>query len=387
MRLINGMTPWDYMRRDEHKVKSVDFEPSTKPWNIPIGEANKTSHPVIVDAGLRVNRVGDLFNAWHSPNVVTERVPIGSFVEFGIDQDYVWRKVKTVKAAGVAVERKAASTKTSKVGEWDDTDAEASPDADLSGVAPVNRRTAHEVYEQDKEQREGRLDTEYANYVLGGNSSPLFTEVWRHIEVKGQRGVKLANIRNEPVKDMDDHVQELFTEVWPKIEAKTINGPLSHWLNRAFKLHFIDAQKALTREWDWRRLLAEIRARGPQDAEWTEKLQDAPPESLTGDDSPQPKPSEFYATEGTADVSASVPAKTRQVSLWAQERAVTQFLRLHPSDIERSVYTLILEGMKGKHIAHELRITESKVSRLKTKIEKEIFELGLALAATKTAAS
>jgi len=380
-RLINGLPPWEYIERDAHKVKLVDFNPVTTEWNKPIGEANKTSHKVIVDAGMRVNKAGHTFHAWHSPNVVTERIPIGSFVEFGIEL-YESRKIKTIKTAGASV-KSNASDRSSKVGEWDDP--EASPDDDLGTVAASESRTGHAAYLRDKRRRERGLDAVYANYVLGiAPVHIVLDRARRHVKEMGNRSLKLAALRNDALKDVADYLQEFLMEVLPKIEAKAIEGPLSHWLNRGFKFHFIDAQNELTKEWNWNRFLAGLGGQGAQDSEWTERLQEAAPESLTEDDSPAPKPSMFAHNQAASVESNSVPATKREIPFWAQKTAVSEFLRLHPTGVIRQVYLSIFsEGLDGKQTAINLDITEPKVSRLRTKIQNEIYELGLILAGTK----
>jgi DNA-directed RNA polymerase specialized sigma24 family protein len=386
-----------YLRSDAPKqAPIVEFDPAGKAWNTPIGEANKGSHKVIVDAGVRTVR-DYTFRAWHSPNVKTETIPVEAFVDFGIAQEFITRKIKTVQSSGVRI--KGASTKDAlNYGELDDIDIgenaepedlpKDAPDDDAASTAPSTPLTGHSAYVADKKRHERGLDAVYVNFVRGVTPIRiLHTRVWRHISHKASSQQNLGNVRSEPVKDVDDYVQDFMLEVWPKIEAKTITGPLSFWLNKAFKLHFIDAQKDLTREWDERRYLAGLAARsqGVQDTEWTERLQEAPRETLTGDDSPQPQPSEFYDPASRDEKSnpyipKPIPVPILQFSRRIKDAAVLEFLKRHQDDIHQTVWRLLRDGQDGATIARALEISEQKVSRLKVEAEREVLEIGQAMA-------
>lgn len=357
-------------------------------WNSHIDDpANLTSHRRIHNAGTRLDRNGNPFTAWHSPSVVTEQVPVSSFVEFGLEQSFITRKVRTVVPQTLTIERgpkRDRRVKTGSVGQFDepiiadgDEEANESNASDADADAPRPRRTTHEIYLKESRRREQKLSAMYEGYKKGFVSAHRLVDfVASYIKKKAATQANLGSLRrdeNHKVKNtIDDHAQDFLFKVWANdIEPRKVTGPLAHWLNSAFEKHFATAQKKNKRErWRWQRFIDENEGTAPEE---TAESGDEPitVRSLT---TPAPPALE------SAPASPTVALFTGTASLRTIEKAKREFLRRHPRGDKRNIFHFMAQGHTQKQTAILLHLSESKVSRVWAQVEREIRELAREIA-------
>jgi len=449
-KLINGKTLEEWAAH--HAAKRAKSDPRVlvdhipmRPWTRALGlgeEQNKTSHEVITDAGCRTNAEGNTFRAWHSPNVKTEPAIEDGYTLFGFEP--LRRRVKEPRAQTRkrATQRKTAIRRNSEQvvrsgaeGEWDEpvietetvteyeqpvsgTDAVTNKDADADEQLK-KKLTSHAAYMVDKEESEAHLNRVYEWYKADrAPARVVYVNFDRFIRMKAATQRDLRHMRGD--ETIEDHLQNFLHadggKLWQKIEAKGVEGPLSHYVNSAFKRHFGDANKQMKKEWSWNRFLAG-QVGAENDAErWSEIHANAGHaygafEAGTDDptlvpDRPQPQP-EPQVKQGKSEQRESerkpypwewwkqqpeLPQERgpfHQIPLRTRRLALGHFRRKHPSGRERKIFEVWLKGFRddrkitGKEIAAQLGISEFKVSRARKRIEDEIVSIAKAITAKK----
>jgi DNA-directed RNA polymerase specialized sigma24 family protein len=322
---------------------------------------------------------GNKFVAYHSPSVVTEQVPVeAAFSEFGQEQLFITRKVRTIEPRTLTIDRAPKREKRVKIGAAAELDEPITDDEDEeeNSAQPI-RRTSHEAYVADLAKRERGLNNVYAGYVAGtAPASTLLTHVERAIRVKANTQRNLYLLRDDNAKTLntiDDHVQDFLMKVWPQIEARKIVGPLANWLNAAFHFHFIRAKrKHKTERFRWRRFLDANEGTVPE--ETPESLTEQPVMAVRSLTTPAPP------APDSAPESPSARLFTGSVSLRTMEKAKREFLRRHPRGDKRNVFFFMSEGHNQRQTGILLHLSESKVSRVWAQVESEIREIAREIA-------
>jgi RNA polymerase sigma factor (sigma-70 family) len=254
----------------------------------------------------------------------------------------------------------------------------------LVAFAPEEvKQRAYDRYARDKQRREAALNTVYSNFVKGKTPARfVFNHVRNFIQMKADTQPNLRVLqRTGGLRDLDDHVAELLWEVWQKIEAKQITGPLSHWLNAAFKNHFIDAHDELSREWDAKRWLAEHRFElnmvpGGWEYGLNKPLKETTLDQETADrvnrrfaGPPKPIPAPSPTTDDPG-----IPIRTAESAI--------RSVMAESTEQERFIINVVYgDGLSQKKAAGLLNLSEPKVSRIINKIQKRIRDKAAELSA------
>ena len=367
-----------------------------RPWTRVQGlgeKQNETSHEVVTDAGCRSDAKGYTFRAFHSPSVRTEPATDDGFAVFGIPP--LRRRVsepqrRTRRTA--TIQHKGAIVRPGNAGEWDE------PVIETDTVTEDRRsKTAHDAYMKDSAARAAALDDTYRRFV-GGDAQlydALVRQVLHFLKVKAETQHDLFRLRR--TGNIEDEIQQFLAvdggengSVWSRIERGLITGNLSHYLNRAFRLHFIDAnQRTKARaareiNVDWNAFIGSFigldpAAQSDDDADVDvtgEEMEDFDVASViemhlqTEPEQSQPA----SESEPTPE-----PEKSREhgplhrIPLRRQHAALERFRRKHR---DGSLFCRILgdwlNGLNGRESAAARGISEFKVSRIRKSIREEI---------------
>ena len=407
-RLVAGKTLGEWAAH--HEAKKAKGDPHrilnyvpTRPWTRVQGvgeKQNETSHDLLTDAGVRINAKGETFRAWHSPNVRTEPATDDGFAIFGIAplRRRVSEPQTRTRTRRTATIRRNQVVRPGADGAWDE------PVIDDTIAEDKRSKTAHDAYLKDSAARAAALDDIYRRYVGGEVQlyDALSRQVLHFLKIKGDTQHDL--FRHRRTGNTEDEIQQFLAvdggengSVWSRIERGLITGPLSHYLNRAFRLHFIDANKRAKaraeREInvDWNAFVGRFVGLDPatqsDDDVDVDENEDSDVASVvemhlqTEPEQSQPQP-------------APEPEKSREhgplhrVPLRRQHAALERFRRRHR---EGSLFCRVLDhwmrGLKGKESAELLNVSASKVSRARKQIAEEIEGAAKATAGNKEVAA
>jgi DNA-directed RNA polymerase specialized sigma24 family protein len=239
--------------------------------------------------------------------------------------------------------------------------------------------------------------------------------LYETLRVKGATQPNLRHHRRttggDAFGDHTDVVHDAILELIPKIEAKKITGNLSRYINKAFRLHSIDARRKLSEGWAWKEFLMD-NMMVPDNTEGQEsymspremgEASDYAAKNETFEQHGDIEPSESLLTAGRADkhflkfgprpsplpFSAYLPDGGNGVSGRAASRATRAFLYALRKQVDsRNDHTtreqraerdglLLLdclspaneESRSQKDCAQKLGWSEAKASRMWSKLE------------------
>ena len=391
-RIVAGKTLGEWAAL--HAAKKTKGDPhvirdhiQTRPWTRVQGvgdRQNETSHESLTDAGCRTNDNGHTFRAWHSPSVRTEPAPDDGFAIFGIAP--LRRRVNEpqtrTRTRRTATIRRNQVVRPGNAGEWD------TPVIETELREDKRSKTAHDAYMKDSAARAAALDDIYRRYVNGDAQlyDSLSRQVLHFLKIKGETQHDL--FRHRRTGNVEDEIQRLLAvdgggnggTIWQKIENKAIDGNLSHYLNRAFRLHFIDANKKARAQReipvDWNAFVGSFLGLGPDVSFEDENESEDEASDLAAviemevnkqpasESEPAPEPEKSRDHE---------PGPLHRIPLRRQHAALERFRRRHRAG---SLFCRVLDhwmrGLKGKESAELLNVSESKVSRARKQIAEEI---------------
>jgi hypothetical protein len=338
--------------------KNINVYRASYGWNSGIGDlSNKTSHDTIQMAGERRDRFGNVFTTWHSPSVTT--VPV--YID-GLDTPFHWKNANPRQKRAT---RKSRIEETeSAIGAWDRVDVDG-----RDKVVPRSKRQYVPRVSQEE------LNSLYESYRAGQKSTDeIMTKLLAYVTFKAHTSSSERNLRvfdgKENVETIEGYIGGLVAKLWPVIRDVRVDGPLSHYVNHAYRLFFIDAQKETTQEWNFRRQMASQAAASELDVHITEAEQDTPQETMTG----YRDHTAAYLPPSAPDVDIveSVPTTKRAVLLSVQQKAFDAVAHRHEDPDVRQVMFWISAEFSNKRIATALGFSEAKVSRLRSKAERAI---------------
>jgi len=396
-----------------HAAKKTKGDPhvirdhiQTRPWTRVQGvgdRQNETSHDALTDAGIRINAKGETFHAFHSPNVRTEPATDDGFAVFGIPP--LRRRVtepqrRTQRTA--TIRRKGAIVRPGNLGEWDEPVIETDTVTNQT-TAKTTAKTTHSAYLKDSTARAAALDDIYRRYVNGDAQlyDALVRQVGAFLKIKGETQHDLFRLRR--TGSVEDEIQQFLAvdggadgSVWSRIERGLITGNLSHYLNRAFRLHFIDANKqakaraAREINVDWNAFVGSFLGLGPDVS-----FEDENESEDEASDLAAVIEMEVNKQPASESEPAPEPEKSREhehgplhrIPLRRQHAALERFRRKHR---DGSLFCRVLgdwlNGLSGKDSAVARGISESKLSRVRKSIREEIESMANATSVASTEA-